>query len=427
MIINDRQHKISVEQAALIKEAMKALEKLASDKAKIDPRIALAQKQALESQHESLCAEIAEYEKLKASKEKLSEITELADLPKILIKARISQGLSQTELARQLNMKPQQIQRYEAEEYSSANISRLLEIAKVLGISLKKNAQVALSKDENENFWDKFPINEMYKRGWFLGYDGPLNKIKVNAEEFLTDFFSPIGESCLLPALHKKKARTGSQIDEYALSAWQARVVQLALMDPCKASFQLQKVNDAWIKELLSLSVNEDGPKFVKEHLGNVGINFVIEPHLTGTHLDGAAIRQDGQSPIVALTLRYDRLDNFWFVLLHEVAHVVKHLGSQENMNFLDDLDIEATDDPREKEANDFAYEKLMPPDEWETSFARFMATPQVVTEQARAWGIHPAIIAGRIRKEQENYRILNELVGNGEVRKLFPEITSWT
>ena len=52
------------------------------------------------------------------------------------------------------------------------------------------------------------------------------------------------------------------------------------------------------------------------------GIPLVIERHLPRTYLDGAALRLGDGRPVVALTLRYDRIDSFWFCLLHELAHV---------------------------------------------------------------------------------------------------------
>ena len=62
------------------------------------------------------------------------------------------------------------------------------------------------------------------------------------------------------------------------------------------------------------------------EYLAHSGIPLVVEPHLPQTYLDGAAFLLPAGRPVIGLTLRYDRLDNFWFVLFHELAHVVKHL-----------------------------------------------------------------------------------------------------
>ncbi|MEN1395396.1 hypothetical protein AAIH23_34865, partial [Pseudomonas aeruginosa] len=63
-----------------------------------------------------------------------------------------------------------------------------------------------------------------------------------------------------------------------------------------------------------------------KKLLEEAGISVVIEPHLKGTMLDGAALLDTDGTPIIGLTLRNDRIDNFWFTLIHEVAHIWKHM-----------------------------------------------------------------------------------------------------
>src|SRR3546814_15086257 len=80
-----------------------------------------------------------------------------------------------------------------------------------------------------------------------------------------------------------------------------------------------------FVRELASLSVREDGPKRAIEMLNSAGVRVVVERHLPKTYLDGAAMLLDGKDAIIALTLRQDRLDNFWFVLFHELGHFVRH------------------------------------------------------------------------------------------------------
>jgi HTH-type transcriptional regulator/antitoxin HigA len=88
------------------------------------------------------------------------------------------------------------------------------------------------------------------------------------------------------------------------------------------------------------------------------GITLVTVPHFKGTYLDGAAILDNGR-PIVALTLRHDRLDNFWFVLTHELAHVAKHLDEAHPL-FTDNLDSPDEQDRVEREADEMAGEPRM-------------------------------------------------------------------
>ena len=104
------------------------------------------------------------------------------------------------------------------------------------------------------------------------------------------------------------------------------------------------------MRELAKCSIQDDGPSAACDFLAKHGIPLIIEPHLPHTYLDGAAILVFSDRPIIGMTLRHDsRLDNFWFTLMHELAHVALHSG-QENTEFIDDLDIEADEgDPKEE------------------------------------------------------------------------------
>jgi HTH-type transcriptional regulator/antitoxin HigA len=190
---------------------------------------------------------------------------------------------------------------------------------------------------------------------------------------------------------------------------------------PLANKYRSSQIDSAWLEQLAQISRHKDGPTIAKDHLEKAGIHFVLEPHLTHTHLDGAAILLPDGSPLVVLTLRYDRSDNFWFVLFHEVIHVIKHLKKAQVDGFFDDLDAEA--DAIEQEADQIAGDLLLPPDVWETALARYVRTAESINDLAKQLRINPAIIAGRIRKEANNYAILADLVGSGGVRRLFPEV----
>ena len=96
------------------------------------PLIAKAQHDAVKSQLADLESELREYESLKAGAFQLDELNLVEELPTVLIKARIAQGLSQRELAEHIGVKEQQIQRYEATDYASASLARIREVANAL-------------------------------------------------------------------------------------------------------------------------------------------------------------------------------------------------------------------------------------------------------------------------------------------------------
>jgi len=417
MITNEKQYKITKSQAD---KFLQSIEKLGAVSSKIER----AQRDALLSQYEELKTEVEEYEKLKSGFVKISEANSIEELPELLIKARIVQGLTQEDLASKLGMKAQQIQRYEADLYLNASFKRLLEIADSLNVQLKNAAEFVVN-DSKVNALS-FPIKEMFERGWFeFGeFRGNLKKAMQNAEELITDFFNSVQkENYLTEIYHRKNVRSGSKIDNYALTAWQVRVLQKAFFKPksLKGTFDPKKINKEWLRKLVSLSAEDNGPLLAKDYLENNGIHLIIERRLEGTFLDGAAMIGIDKAPIIAMTLRYDRLDNFWFVLFHELGHVIKHLYNKDEDEFFDDVYTKSTD-VRELEADEFALETLIPKAEWELSPVKFFATPEIISQQAREWKISEAIIAGRIRKEQDNYLELGNMVGEGKVRCLFEE-----
>jgi len=90
---------------------------------------------------------------------------------------------------------------------------------------------------------------------------------------------------------------------------------------------------------------------------------------------------------------------------------------------FFDDLDIEGKGDQREEEADQVAGEALIPRVQWTKSAARRLRTAEAAQRLARELGIHPAIVAGRMRYEYKSYQILNQLVGHHQVRRLFTHV----
>ena len=166
------------------------------------------------------------------------------------------------------------------------------------------------------------------------------------------------------------------------------------------------------------LSVFDEGPKLAKELLNKVGIHFIIEEHLEKSHLDGSSMLMPDGSPLIALTLRYDRLDSFWFTLFHELAHVKKHL-SKNNAAYFDDITNEMSK-TIEKEADTYAKEMLIPMNIWKTSGLTISSAPIAIRNFAEEQHISPAIPAGRLRFENKKYTVFNNLIGNGVVRKMF-------
>lgn len=417
MIFSDRQYSVSKDQSAKLRGA---LERVLADTTKHE-RLRRIEAKALESQIIEIDGEIADYDLLKSGSVTFSESYALADLPRILIQARIAQGLSQTNLAERLGMKPQQVQRYEATEYMSASLARLIEIADILQVRVSQSFSTAQAPAESSLFawsnasdvdWTRFPLKEMARRGWLKGKD-----LVKAARSYFLETAGPQ----FATVLHRKKVRSGNAPNEFALLAWQARVLELARADKASGRLGDFELNDAWLSELVSLTRDENGPRKARDLLRENGIALVIERHLSGTYLDGAAMISPMELPVVALTLRYDRLDNFWFVLFHELGHVFLHLYASMRLDFFDEEG--GTDsDGVEREADAFALDRLIPEAAWKQCLSRFALTEEAVRIDAEKLGIDASIIAGRIRKERNNYLILNDLIGSGTVRSQLVE-----
>lgn len=290
-----------------------------------------------------------------------------------------------------------------------------------LGLGLSADTLIGLATTESTERkgdidWSKFPIREMAKRGWL---ESLATKSKTAVEDVVKSFIAEAGLQFGAASFRRTLAgEANSPTTQYALYAWLARVIQKARSKKSTlGGFDKSSLSAGFLRELAQLSWSDRGPLLAVEYLEKHGIAVVIEPHLKGTLLDGAALNDIDGTPIVGITLRHDRLDNFWFTLLHEVAHLWKHVGADEA--FLDDLDT-SSEDRREAEANRLAKEAFIPRMLWKRSDAFIAPSKESIDKLSRELKIHPSIIAGRLRRETGNYRVFGDLIGLNQVRSMF-------
>lgn len=266
--------------------------------------------------------------------------------------------------------------------------------------------------------WSDFPLAEMRKRGYFEGFTGTLSELKEYAAEHLNRFLSSVPSGTQLkPALLRSSAHLRSnnkETDEFAVWAWQVRVLQKAQEEQLAANYVAGTVNLTWMQKLARLSWSAQGPLLAKEYLNKHGIHLIIEPHLSKTYLDGAVCLKCNGNPVIALTLRHDRVDSFWFTLMHELAHIALHIDGNESW-YLDDLDV-THNDKAEQEADSQASEALLPKEIWQS--ATFTSADDV-NQLAKLLEISPCIIAGRLRHESGEHTKFGTLFRE-KVRHLF-------
>ena len=298
-----------------------------------------------------------------------------------------------------------------------------LSMIRALESGLGIPAKVLLQEsDEFRNIqnisWDRFPLKEMDKRGYF---GTELSKI-TNLNAAMEKFFQPIGSFAQLSGmLRKTNYRTARPMDKHALFVWSAFVLKKAKQTMCLNTYRHGIVDLPFMQKMIKLSVENNGPILARDLLKKYGIALVIEPHFPQTYLDGATIFIEKNCPIIGLTIRLNHLDNFWFTLMHELAHIVLHYN-QETSFFYDDLDNPDKNE-QEQKADQLACEALIPENKWENSPAKVIPSPVAAESLAKELGIHTAIVAGRMRREGGRYIYLNSIITQATVRQYFPDV----
>jgi HTH-type transcriptional regulator/antitoxin HigA len=237
------------------------------------------------------------------------------------------------------------------------------------------------------------------------------------AESFDAFVVRSLGGTPATAMLRKTRTeRTNAKTDMAALQAWCAAALLRSQDAPVRGRFHKRQIDLSVVRNLAKLSLRDDGLKAVVEQLADLGVAFVVLPHLPGTHLDGAAMLRSDGVPVIALTLRKDRIDNFWFTLLHELAHVKSHLVSGTQV-ILDDLEIGSAEDI-EREADEMARVALIPDELWATFNSGAYVSMAEVFDFARRAEVHPAIVAGRWQQQNRDFRKFSKLLGHGAIRQ---------
>ena len=324
---------------------------------------------------------------------------------------------------KQLNLKQLDLVPYFG---SKSRVSEVLNGKRSLTIDMARNlhkhlsipATVLLGQENapSENAYrSSYPIKEIYKKGWFNDVTKKsIKKYQDVSDELIDKYFKPYLGTKAFNRTGFGKSKTPN---EYAIEAWRCRVLKVA-----KKSTSYDGLTHEFVKKLASLSMFDDGPKLAIEALQSQGIEVVIVSHLNQTYLDGAALLTPDGFPVIGLTLRHDRLDNFWFTLFHEIGHVMHHLRVDQKQFF--DNSESGDNNKEEEEANKFALDNLISEEEW--ILTKNLTKASEIRVAANRLGIHPSIIAGRLRKENKDYSKHRTLVGQGAVRASLGYADNW-
>ena len=244
-----------------------------------------------------------------------------------------------------------------------------------------------------------YPLREMMRRGWLTE--------DQDVEPQLCRFF---GVASIDNAPYMPHAAKRSSEDLSALQiAWLFRVRQIARQMTPSGKFTKESLEQA-IEQLGSLRGEVDGIRQVPRVLNQAGVRFVVVEALPGSKIDGVCLWLDPYSPVIGLSLRFDRIDNFWFVLLHECAHVLHGHGKSEPIV---DSEMEKPQDINEEEriANSEGAGFCVPHKQMQSFYLRKnpLFAERDVLAFATRMGVHPGIAVGQLQRLSGRYDLLRK------------------
>lgn len=258
------------------------------------------------------------------------------------------------------------------------------------------------------------PISEMIQRGWITAESV---KDLENVSSELMRFFgvNRLEDIEILP--HSAKKTEVSAPVTPAQLAWLYRVRQIA-QDMLVARYSEQALRTA-LPRLRTLALAPEGVTKVPRILAECGVRFVVVETLKAAKIDGVCFWLKPDAPVVGMTVRFDRIDNFWFVLRHELEHVLQKHGV---IKAVVDANLEGDragigpgieDD--ERVANRAAQEFLIPAPQMDAFISRkapFFSERDLVGF-AKLMGVHPGIVAGQLQRRTGRYDRFRDHLAN--------------
>ncbi len=264
--------------------------------------------------------------------------------------------------------------------------------------------------------YSRMPVRDMMKKGW-IKQTRDVNELTNEVKKFwgINELDFEFLENTILP-LYKKSEAYNQFNASYAATWFQmARKYSTCFDVPAYNKQELAKL----YVSISDYTVLPNGIELFANELNACGVKFFVLPHLEKTYLDGAAFLMDS-NPVIVYTARYKRIDNFWFTIAHEIAHVLKHLNAK--TPFVLDNFREPVSDKREEEANKLAAKHLKHNEilKFLEPHFNYLGVGKIV-ECSKTINIHPAIIIGALAFN-ENISFRNQSLFNDNVLELIPE-----
>ena len=254
--------------------------------------------------------------------------------------------------------------------------------------------------------YERFPVREMIKRGWIE----TSKSIEVLEQQFLA-FFGLDSLDAEIPFCHAAKTTAPQDLPTMLQLAWLYRARRLA-SEQVIASYSEATLRQA-LPRLSALLSAPDESRHVARLLADCGVRFVIVEPIPGAKIDGACFWLANAQPVVALSLRLDRIDNFWFVLRHELEHVLQCHGQDRGYILDQDLDAAAGGQVSEEEvvANTAAAVFCVSAEELSNFMLRvspFFKEERVLLFAQRL-NVHPGIVVGQLQRRLGRYDLFRK------------------
>lgn len=269
---------------------------------------------------------------------------------------------------------------------------------------LSKVARPSNDVSRKAYLYSKFPVREILRRGWVRASEN-LDVLEQRFCEFF-ELRDLNDEPSLSHAARKTHACDGATPLQLA---WLFRVKAMARQQKI-SNYSEQKLKTA-VEKLRGLLSAPEEVRHVPRILSEAGVCIVFVEPIAGTKLDGACFWLDGKKPVIGMTLRFDRIDNFWFVLRHEIEHVLRGDGKTE---IIIDSDVGFSSESLpdcEKAANAAGAEFCTPHaalEDFCTRVAPFFSEQRVVLFAQRI-GIHPGLVVGQLQRKLDRNDFLRK------------------
>jgi HTH-type transcriptional regulator/antitoxin HigA len=327
-----------------------------------------------------------------------------------------ARGWSQRDLAFVLGIKEQQVsQLLSGARHVTPELARMLgdafDVSPDFFANLQKQWELSRAKAPDPavkvraSLLAKWPVREMIFRRWIEDADPEL------LTEQISRFFELDNENAE-PEVAFAAKRTNYDDDPPGQVAWLFRVRQLARqvqVPPYSRDRLLQAV-----ERMRPLLIEPEAAQQVAPILAECGVRLVVVEALPNIKIDGVCTWLDDHSPVIGLSTFYDRFDNFWFVLRHEIEHVLNGDGREKGI--LDTLEGEAATDSdklpaEERRANSAAANFCVPREKMMSFYARKAPyfSERDVVGFASVMEVHPALVVGQIQFLTGRYNYLRK------------------